>query len=105
MPGQIPAALLDRLSRARSGAGGGSRQAYDLIAQGFGKGFNGPLQLAVKLPKANVPAALAQLSAGLRTTPDVASVAAPRLNPTGDTASIQVYPRSSPQSAQTTSLV
>jgi RND superfamily putative drug exporter len=35
----------------------------------------------------------------------VASVAAPRLNPAGDTASIQVFPRSSPQSAQTTSLV
>jgi RND superfamily putative drug exporter len=86
-------------------AGQTTRKAYDLIAQGFGKGFNGPLQLAVKLPKANAPAALAQLSAGLRATPDVASVAAPRLNPAGDTASIQVYPRSSPQSAQTTSLV
>jgi RND superfamily putative drug exporter len=82
-----------------------TRKAYDLIAQGFGKGFNGPLQIAVKLPKANAPAALAQLNAGLRTTPDVASVAAPRLNPAGDTASIQVFPRSSPQSAQTTSLV
>jgi RND superfamily putative drug exporter len=86
-------------------AGQTTRKAYDLIAQGFGNGFNGPLQLAVKLPKANAPAALAQLNAGLRATPDVASVAAPRLNPAGDTASIQVFPRSSPQSAQTTSLV
>jgi RND superfamily putative drug exporter len=86
-------------------AGQTTRKAYDLIAQGFGKGFNGPLQVAVKLPKANAPAALAQLNAGLRATPDVASVAAPRLNPAGDTASIQVFPRSSPQSAQTTSLV
>jgi RND superfamily putative drug exporter len=86
-------------------AGQTTRKAYDLIAQGFGKGFNGPLQVAVKLPKANAPAALAQLSAGLRATPDVASVAAPRLNPAGDTASIQVFPRSSPQSAQTTNLV
>jgi len=34
-------------------AGQTTRKAYDLIAQGFGKGFNGPLQLAVKLPKAN----------------------------------------------------
>jgi RND superfamily putative drug exporter len=86
-------------------AGQTTRKAYDLIAQGFGKGFNGPLQVAVKLPKANAPAALAQLSAGLHATPDVASVAAPRLNPAGDAASIQVFPRSSPQSAQTTSLV
>jgi RND superfamily putative drug exporter len=82
-----------------------TRKAYDLIAQGFGKGYNGPLQLAVKLPKANAPAALAQLNARLRATPDVATVAAARLEPAGDTASIQVYPRSSPQSAQTTNLV
>src|SRR5438270_495575 len=86
-------------------AGQTTRKAYDLIAQGYGKGFNGPLQVAVKLPKANAPAALAHLNAGLRATLDVASVAAPRLNPAGDTASIQVFPRSSPQSAQTTSLV
>jgi RND superfamily putative drug exporter len=86
-------------------AGHTTRNAYDLIAQGFGKGFNGPLQLAVKLPKANAGSALAQLNGALRATPDVASVAAPRLDPRGDTASIQVYPRSSPQSAQTTSLV
>jgi len=86
-------------------AGHTTRKAYDLIAQGFGKGVNGPLQLAVKLPRANAGAALAQLNSTLRATPDVASVAAPRLDAAGDTASIQVYPRSSPQSAQTTSLV
>jgi RND superfamily putative drug exporter len=86
-------------------AGSTTRKAYDLIAQGFGKGFNGPLQLAVKLPKANAGSALAQLNGSLRGTPDVASVAAPRLNAAGDTASIQVFPTSSPQSAQTTSLV
>jgi RND superfamily putative drug exporter len=86
-------------------AGQTTRNAYDLIAQGFGKGFNGPLQLAVKLPKANAGSALAHLNGSLRGTPDVASVAAPRLNAAGDTASIQVYPTSSPQSAQTTTLV
>ncbi len=32
-------------------AGQTTRKAYDLIAQGFGKGFNGPLQVAVKLPR------------------------------------------------------
>jgi putative drug exporter of the RND superfamily len=82
-----------------------TRKAYDLTAQGFGKGFNGPLQLAVKLPKANAGAALAQLNGALRGTAGVASVAAPRVNAAGDTASIQAYPSSSPQSAATTSLV
>jgi putative drug exporter of the RND superfamily len=86
-------------------AGQTTRQAYDLIAQGFGKGFNGPLQVAVKLPRARTATSLGQLNSALRVTPDVASVAAPRLDAAGDTASIQVYPRSSPQSAQTTSLV
>jgi RND superfamily putative drug exporter len=86
-------------------AGQTTRQASELIARGFGKGFNGPLQLAVKLPKTNAGSALAQLGATLRATPDVASVAAPRLDARGHTASIQVFPRSSPQSAQTTSLV
>jgi RND superfamily putative drug exporter len=86
-------------------AGHTTRNAYDLIARGFGKGFNGPLQVAVELPKANAGVALAQLNEALRATPDVASVAAPRLDAAGDTASIQIYPRSSPQSAQTTRLV
>jgi RND superfamily putative drug exporter len=86
-------------------AGQTTRTAYDLIAQGFGKGFNGPLQVAAKLPKPGSAAALARLNAGLRTTPDVASVAAPRLDAARDTAAIQVFPRSSPQSAQTTNLV
>jgi RND superfamily putative drug exporter len=97
-----------RLGAADAGndpAGHTTRNAYDLIARGFGKGYNGPLQLAVKLPQANAGSALAQLNGSLRRTPGVASVAAPRLNPAGDTASIQVFPTSSPQSAQTTTLV
>ena len=28
-----------------------SRQAYDLVAEGFGAGFNGPLVLAAEFPK------------------------------------------------------
>jgi RND superfamily putative drug exporter len=86
-------------------AGNTTRKAYDLIASGFGKGFNGPLQLAVKLPKGNAASALAQLNRSLRGTAGDASIAAPRVNAAGDTAAIQVFPSSSPQSAQTTRLV
>ena len=82
-----------------------NRHAYDLLAAGFGSGFNGPLQLAVRLPAAGDTAALARFTAGLRHTPGVASVAVPRLNPARDTAAIAVYPATSPQSAQTTALV
>jgi len=82
-----------------------TRHAYDLLATGFGSGFNGPLQLAVRLPAANDTAGLARFTSVLEHTPGIASVAAPRLNPDGDTAAIAVYPTTSPQSAQTTSLV
>jgi putative drug exporter of the RND superfamily len=82
-----------------------TRKAYDLLANGFGAGFNGPLQIAVELPRADRQAALARLTTALRTTPGVASVAKPRLNAAGDTAAIAVYPTSSPQSGKTTSLV
>jgi RND superfamily putative drug exporter len=82
-----------------------TRQAYDLLAEGFGSGFNGPLQLAVNLPAAGDTAGLTQLTTALRQTPGVASVAAPRLNSGHDTAAIAVYPTTSPQSAATTSLV
>jgi RND superfamily putative drug exporter len=81
-----------------------TRKAYDLLAAGFGKGFNGPLQLAVRLPHAGDTIGLKRLTTTLQTTPGIASVAAPRLNPTRDTAAITVYPTTSPQSEQTTSL-
>jgi putative drug exporter of the RND superfamily len=82
-----------------------TRHAYDLLAAGFGSGFNGPLQLAVRLPAAGDTIGLARFTTALRHTPGIASVAAPRLNPARDTAAIAVYPTTSPQSAQTTSLV
>jgi RND superfamily putative drug exporter len=80
-------------------------QAYELLAQGFGKGFNGPLLLAAQLPSSDGARGLAQLSAAVERTPGVASVAAPRLNPAGDTATITVYPSTAPDSSQTYQLV
>jgi RND superfamily putative drug exporter len=82
-----------------------TRKAYDLLAKGFGPGFNGPLQVAVALPAPRDTAALTRLSADLRSTAGIASVAAPRLNPTGSAAAVVAFPTTSPQSAQTSSLV
>jgi RND superfamily putative drug exporter len=82
-----------------------TRQAYDLLAKGFGPGFNGPLQLAVALPRAHDSAALTELGHAVGATPGIASVAAPRLNPSGTAAALVAYPATSPQSAQTSSLV
>jgi RND superfamily putative drug exporter len=82
-----------------------SRHAYDLIAKGFGAGSNGPLSVVVSLPHARDPRALTAVTSVLRRTRDVVSVSPPRLSPGGGTAVLDVYPRSSPQSATTTDLV
>ena len=87
-----------------------SRQAYDLVAEGFGAGFNGPLVLAAEFPRdADTAALTASTLAGLATrleqTPDVAAVVGPTPSPSGDAAVIRVIPKSSPQSVATTDLV
>jgi putative drug exporter of the RND superfamily len=82
-----------------------SRRAYDLLAQGFGRGFNGPLQVVAQLPRSADGVALDKIGATLRQTPGVASVSGPTLSPGGATAVYQAFPRSSPQSNATTQLV
>jgi putative drug exporter of the RND superfamily len=86
-------------------AGTTTRKAYDLLAEGFGKGFNGPLQIVAQLPHANDKAALTSIATALRGTPDLASVSAPRISPGGRTAVYQAFPRSAPQAGATTDLV
>ncbi|MBV9415949.1 MAG: MMPL family transporter, partial [Solirubrobacterales bacterium] len=86
-------------------AGQTTRQAYDLLARGFGPGFNGPLQLAVALPRPHDGAALTQLENAVRSTPGIASVATPRLNASGTAAAVVAYPTAAPQSAQTSAVV
>jgi putative drug exporter of the RND superfamily len=82
-----------------------TRQAYDLLAKGFGPGTNGPLQVAVALPRAHDGAAVRQVTHALQATPGIASVAPARLNTSGTTAAVVAYPTTSPQSSETSSLV
>jgi hypothetical protein len=51
-----------------------ARQAYDLLAEGFGPGFNGPLLVATELPDGADPATLEGVSAALDDDPGVAFV-------------------------------
>ncbi|MGI5377733.1 MMPL family transporter [Streptomyces sp. CA-251387] len=74
-----------------------TRQAYDLLAEGFGPGFNGPLQVVVE---GDAPAGLVD---GIRSTEGVAQVAA--LPPANGVTVIQVVPDTSPQSEQTDQLI
>ncbi|HEX3424854.1 MAG TPA: MMPL family transporter [Acidimicrobiales bacterium] len=82
-----------------------TRQAYDLLAQGFGPGVNGPLVIAASLPPGATASSLTPFLDVLRRDPDVAFVPPATLNPAGNTAIIEVIPKTSPQSTQTESLV
>ncbi|MEY9931176.1 RND superfamily putative drug exporter [Catenulispora sp. GP43] len=82
-----------------------TRQAYDLLADGFGKGFNGPLTLVAQTPGAGDQQALSKLVDRIKTVPDVAAVAARPTQPGQTLAVVQVVPVSSPQDKATTDLI
>jgi putative drug exporter of the RND superfamily len=102
-------------------AGQTTHKAYELLAQGFGQGFNGPLLVVAKVPNPRKEAAeqgvlltqaphsggppVEKLRAAIAATPGVVSVTPAKLNPSGEVATITVYPRSSPQAYATTQLV
>jgi RND superfamily putative drug exporter len=82
-----------------------TRQAYDLLADGFGPGVNGPLTLVTKVDGADDKLALDNLDGTLRATDGVASVTPVTFDSGGHTAYLTVVPESSPQSKQTSDLV
>ena len=83
-----------------------TRQAYDLISEGFGPGFNGPLVLAAELPGGTGGRDVVTAFEGrLRGVPGVAAVQPPSYNADGTAAVLIVYPTSAPQDAKTASLV
>jgi len=81
-----------------------SRQAYDMLAEGFGPGTNGPLLVVADMSRGD-GAVLQRLQAELGNTAGVAAVSPPRVNPAGDTALITVVPSTGPQEAATEDLV
>ncbi len=86
-------------------SGTSTRQAFDLLAKGFGPGFNGPLLIVVEGPHSAQQAALPKLEAAVRETKGVAAVLPPRVAPSGAVAVMEAYPTSAPQAAATTDLV
>ncbi|MEZ5140134.1 MAG: MMPL family transporter, partial [Acidimicrobiales bacterium] len=80
------------------------RQAYDLIADAFGAGQNGPLVVAIDLADAQEGAA-ATVRDRLAETDGVASVSPPIPNDDGTAAIVQVVPESGPQDQATSDLV
>ena len=86
-------------------AGTTTREAYDLLAEGFGPGFNGPLSIVAALPAHDQDAALTELRRTLEGQEGVARTTPVMLNPAGNTGVFQVYPTSSPESEETTELL
>jgi RND superfamily putative drug exporter len=83
------------------------RRSYDLLAEGFGPGFNGPLIVAVDLRDSELSpdVVVARIVDGVTTDPGVAQVSRAVVGPDGRAAVIQIEPRSAPQDAATTELV
>ncbi len=86
-------------------AGSSTREAYDLLAEGFGPGFNGPFAMVAALPGKGDDEALVTLRNTLKNEEGVAKVTSITLNPAKDTGVFQLYPTTSPQSADTTKLL
>jgi putative drug exporter of the RND superfamily len=81
-----------------------SKRAYDLVAESYGPGANGPLLVAVDLADAS-PEAPDAIAADLADTPGVATVVPPVVNEAGDAAVISVIPTTGPQDQATEDLV
>jgi putative drug exporter of the RND superfamily len=83
-------------------AGTTTREAYDLIARGFGPGANGPLLVVAETRDRG---AVERMAAEIRREPDVAAVSPAQTNAAGDAAVLTVTPRTAPQDAATEDLV
>lgn len=77
------------------------RKAYDLLSDGFGPGFNGPLLVVVDGDKAAADRTVKEIK-GLD---GVVAVTPPALNKAGDTAMVTVVPKDRPSSVETEDLV
>ncbi len=84
-----------------------TRKAYDLLAEGFGPGFNGPLLVVTDLSGStgDDEATLEQLDTAIADTPGVADVQPPNVSPSGDTAVSTLFPTTGPQEVETRELV
>jgi RND superfamily putative drug exporter len=81
-----------------------TRKAYDLLAQGFGPGFNGPLQLVAKVGGTGQVQQFQRVLTAVAHTSDVVSVTPARILP-HSVATADVFEKGSPQAASTTDLI
>ncbi len=84
-----------------------TRQAYELLVDGFGEGFNGPFLLAMELPAGTDPAVLDEVAQAAMADPGVAFVSPAQPNDPDDPSAVlwTLVPTSGPQAQATTELV
>jgi hypothetical protein len=120
-PQQIPAAQLQsiiaigrsaasstlevQLSGPAVSQAAGASEAYDMLASGFGSGFNGPLQIVATLSRADDLEGVVALREVFVAQRGVTAVTRPQLDPAGEAVTFTVYPTYSPQSPQTAKLL
>jgi RND superfamily putative drug exporter len=80
-----------------------ARRAYDLLAEGFGPGFNGPIPIVVDVNGDRE--APQRIYDGVRNLEGVASAGEPQLNDAETVALVFVTPDSAPQDEETEALV
>ncbi|WP_053225733.1 MMPL family transporter [Solirubrobacter soli] len=104
----VPALAL-RLGSSDAGqdpASSTTRKAYDLLAKGFGAGFNGTFQIVAQTPngKADLPK-VQKLADALSSTDGLAAVSPPVQSPNGKIALIEARPSTAPQDEATSKLI
>jgi RND superfamily putative drug exporter len=86
-----------------------TRKAYDLLAKGFGPGYNGPLQLVAQINDPSQVAVFARAVQAAAKTPDVVAVSTPRVLPGVNghkpVAIADVIAKGSPQDVSTSTLL
>lgn len=88
--------------------GSTTREAYDMLAEGFGPGFNGPLMVTTKVPDTDSRHAVYRAAKRIARESGVATVSSPRILPAsggGRIGTVTVYPEGAPQDASTDTLV
>jgi putative drug exporter of the RND superfamily len=82
-----------------------SRRAYDLMTEGFGPGFSGPLLLATEVDSPDDVQSLESVGQALSQTDGIAAVTPAQVSPNEDAAVLTAFPTTSPQEEATTDLV
>jgi RND superfamily putative drug exporter len=97
-----------RLGASDSGndpVGSTTRQAYDTLAKGFGPGFNGPITMLADVSNQNSADSALRAVEIIKSQSDVAAVLPAIPTQDGKYQLITVYPKSSPQSEETSDFI